>query len=72
MIIREAAGSVPLGHKLITAQIRRVYHSPEKIMKRLGYKPLLTYGEGMETTRKWLEFSNLIATGDPARPSASA
>lgn len=63
--IRETPALQTLDHKLVTAQIRRVYHSPDKIVSRLGYKPLLSYAEGMRTTQKWLEFCNLIPSDDP-------
>jgi hypothetical protein len=43
--------------------VRRVFHSPEKIANQLGYKTLLDRPRGNETTRRWLEFANLI----PAR-----
>lgn len=49
-----------LEHKLTTVQVRRVYHSPEKIVDGLGYKHLLDHSRGMETTRRWLAFANLI------------
>jgi nucleoside-diphosphate-sugar epimerase len=52
-----------LDHKLTTVQVRRVYHSPEKIVRQLGYQHLLDRSRGNETTRRWLEFANLI----PAR-----
>ena len=63
--INEARASQHMDHKLVTAQVRRFYHSPEKIVDRLGYKPLLDYAAGMRTTQKWLEFCNLIPSGKP-------
>jgi len=62
--INEARASQHMDHKLVTAQIRRFYHSPEKIINRLGYKPLFNYEEGMRTTQKWLEFCNIIPSGN--------
>jgi nucleoside-diphosphate-sugar epimerase len=35
-------------------QLRRFHHSPEKLRCRLGFRPALTYGQGMETTAAWL------------------
>jgi len=55
-----------LDHKLTTVQVRRVFHSPEKIASQLGYKHLLDRSRGMETTRRWLEFANLIPASHPA------
>jgi nucleoside-diphosphate-sugar epimerase len=62
-IIRPVRNTRSLDHKLTTAQVRRVYHSTEKIQHRLGYKTLLDRPRGNETTRRWLEFAGLI----PAR-----
>ncbi len=64
-VIKEVRRAPGLEHKLITAQIRRVYHSPEKIMSHLNYKPMLDYRQGMNTTQKWLEFANLIPSSNP-------
>ncbi len=58
--IKESRRAPSLDDKLVRTQIRRVYHSPEKIMNRLNYSPLMDYREGMLTTQKWLEFSHLI------------
>jgi uncharacterized protein YwgA len=63
MVVPKARSARSLDHKLITAQIRRVYHSPQKAMDRLGYTPLLDYRRGMDTTRAWLEFAHRV----PAR-----
>jgi nucleoside-diphosphate-sugar epimerase len=63
--IEEARVGVPLDHKLITGQVRRVFHSPEKMMQRLGYRPFLDYRQGLETTRAWLEFAGLVPRSHP-------
>ena len=62
-IIHPVRETRSLEHKLTTVQIRRVYHSPAKIVSQLGYKHLLDHSRGMETTRRWLEFANLIPAG---------
>ena len=62
-IIHPVRDTRRLDHKLTQVQVRRVYHSPEKIVRQLGYKHLLDRSHGNETTRRWLEFANLI----PAR-----
>ena len=69
-IIHPVRETRSLEHKLTTVQIRRVYHSPEKIVRQLGYKHLLDRPRGMETTRRWLEFANLIPSGShpPVEP----
>ena len=63
IIIHPVRETRSLEHKLTTVQIRRVYHSPDKIVRQLGYKHLLDHSRGMETTRRWLEFANLIPAG---------
>jgi len=63
MIIHPVRETRSLEHKLTTVQARRVFHSPDKIVSQLGYKHLLDRSRGMETTRRWLEFANLIPAG---------
>ncbi|HEX6791038.1 MAG TPA: NAD-dependent epimerase/dehydratase family protein [Candidatus Krumholzibacteria bacterium] len=63
IIIRPVRETRSLEHKLTTVQVRRVYHSPAKLVNQLGYKHLLDRSRGMETTRRWLEFANLIPAG---------
>jgi hypothetical protein len=64
-IIHPVRDTRSLEHKLTTVQVRRVFHSPARIASQLGYKQLLDHSRGMETTRRWLEFANLIPA--PAR-----
>jgi nucleoside-diphosphate-sugar epimerase len=45
-----------LAQRFITVQVRRPYFAPRKIQQRLGYAPILTYKEGMETIRRWYNF----------------
>jgi nucleoside-diphosphate-sugar epimerase len=45
-----------LSQRFIAVQVRRPYFAPRKIQQRLGYKPILTYSEGMETIRTWYNF----------------
>lgn len=63
IVIHPVRNTRSLDHKLTTVQVRRVFHSPEKITRELGYKHLLDRRRGMETTRRWLEFANLIPSG---------
>jgi len=60
IVVPQARSTRRLDHKLITAQIRQVYHSPQKAMDRLKYAPLLDHRRGMDTTQKWLEFANRV------------
>jgi len=43
----------------VRAQVRRVYHSPEKLMVELGFRHALDYRRGLETTAEWLRFAGL-------------
>ncbi len=63
IVIQPVRNTRSLDHKLTTVQVRRVFHSTDKIQRELGYKPLLDRPRGMETTRRWLEFANLIPSG---------
>jgi nucleoside-diphosphate-sugar epimerase len=47
-----------LSQRFIAVQVRRPYFAPRKIHQRMGYKPILTYREGMETIRSWYDFPN--------------
>ncbi len=65
IIIHPVRETRSLEHKLTTVQIRRVYHSPARIVSQLGYKHMLDRSRGMDTTRRWLEFANLIPASHP-------
>ena len=42
---------------LVRIQSRKIYYSPEKLINKLQYRPILTYQEELQTLQKWLEFS---------------
>lgn len=56
-IEKETAGP-NLSQRFVTVQVRRPHFAPRKIMQRLGYAPILTYQEGMESIHRWLDFVN--------------
>ena len=56
-VIPKDRSGLDLGNRYITEQLRSVYHSPRKIVAALGYTHALTYRDGMETVRQWLEFA---------------
>jgi nucleoside-diphosphate-sugar epimerase len=43
----------------IRVQARTVYHSPDKLVRKLNYRPALTYDRGVETTAAWLRFAGV-------------
>ncbi len=49
-----------LNDRYVKVQARRFYHSPEKLARKLGWQPPLTYERGIETTLAWLEFAGII------------
>ena len=51
--------SPSLDDRYVRVQARRVYHSPDKLSRRLGYQPALTYRRGLETTAAWLRFAHV-------------
>lgn len=60
-----SGGGVPLDDGFVRVQARRVYHSPKKIEESLGYRPLLTYERGLETTAAWLRHFGLVRKRNP-------
>ena len=54
-IAKQRAG-VRLDGKFIREQIRTVYHSPEKAIKQLGFRPF-SQRQGMKTVADWLRFT---------------
>jgi nucleoside-diphosphate-sugar epimerase len=63
--IRPVSASVSLDDGLVRVQTRRVYHSPVKIRERLGYRPIVTYERGLETTAAWLRFFGITRKAEP-------
>jgi len=53
------AKKVDLTMRFCKLQLRNRYHSPAKLMGRLGWKPPLNYSDGMETIREWLDFAGV-------------
>ncbi len=47
----------PLDDYLVRIQTRKVYYSPEKVMNKLGYRPVLSYQQQMQTMQAWLKFA---------------
>ena len=53
IVTKETSGP-PLDEPYVRLQLRRFYHCPDKLGHMLGYKPALTYSQGMQTTAAWL------------------
>jgi nucleoside-diphosphate-sugar epimerase len=61
-IVEEDPGP-SLREHYVRAQARRVYHSPDKLVRQLNYRPALSYERGLETTAAWLRFAGVGHAG---------
>ncbi|GAB4334158.1 MAG: NAD-dependent epimerase/dehydratase family protein [Calditrichia bacterium] len=59
IIIREMREKVDLSDQFVRVQVRRFFHSPEKIQNMLGYRPKFNTDELWEHYKEWLKFANL-------------
>lgn len=59
-ILKQASPGTYLAPDIITPQMRQHYFSPEQLRKRLGYRPVIDYEQGMSTVRSWLSFAGMI------------
>jgi hypothetical protein len=50
-----------LGDRYVTVQLRRFYHSPEKLRTTLGWEPPLSHEKGLATLVSWLRFAGIVA-----------
>lgn len=57
-IAKVADSSPRLDDRYVTVQVRRFYHSPEKLAS-LGWRPPLSYDRGLETFVSWLRANRL-------------
>ncbi len=48
-----------LRKQLIRVQVRKVFHSPARLMERLGYRPLLDPEERIRSLVEWLRFARV-------------
>ncbi|MBI3680136.1 MAG: NAD-dependent epimerase/dehydratase family protein [Acidobacteria bacterium] len=48
-----------LDDRYVQVQVRRFYHSPQKLMDKLGWKPPLDYEQGLDGTASWVRFAAL-------------
>jgi 2-alkyl-3-oxoalkanoate reductase len=58
--ISKQVSRLSLDDRYVTVQARRFYHSPQKLQETLGWRPALTYEEGLETTSSWLRFAQVV------------
>ena len=58
MIIKEDSPRINFDDPHIRVQVRQVYHSPQKIISKLKYAPLLDYRQRKKTTGDWFQFIN--------------
>ncbi len=46
----------------VRLQVRRPFHSPDSLVRELGFKPVLSYEKGLELTAEWFRFFGIGAT----------
>lgn len=61
IVISKDDRSVDIADAFAVEQIRRTYFAPTKFMTRVGYQPMLTEEEGMNSIRSWFDYSHLTA-----------
>ena len=57
--IQRAASGPLLDEPFVKVQARRFYHSPAHAQKNLGWRPVLSYEQGLDTTVAWLKFAGI-------------
>ncbi len=61
-IARQATGP-DLSESWVRVQVRRTFHSPASLAAGLGWRPVLSYEEGLRLTGEWLRFIGLHGAG---------
>jgi nucleoside-diphosphate-sugar epimerase len=57
--VEKPSGRPPLDDRYVKVQVRRYYHSPEKLARQLGWQPPLSYEQGLDTLVSWLRFAGI-------------
>lgn len=60
VIIRKETKSIDVNSSLLRPQIRQFYHSPEKIISKMNYFPLLNYQQRKESIASWFKYINMM------------
>ncbi|HEX6851251.1 MAG TPA: NAD(P)-dependent oxidoreductase [Candidatus Polarisedimenticolaceae bacterium] len=55
--------SAPLDERFVKVQIRQHFHSPARLAQTLGWRPPLTYEEGLDVTTAWMRFAGVAPMG---------
>jgi len=63
MHIPKASTGPSLSDRWVKVQARRPFHSPETLVRELGFKPALAYEKGLELTARWLRFLGIAGPG---------
>lgn len=58
--IEPSANGPRLDERYVKVQARRFCHSPEKLIRNLGWQPPLSYEGGVDTIISWLEFAGIV------------
>lgn len=57
--VEKPSARPPLDDRYVTVQVRRFYHAPRKLADTLGWRPPLTYEQGLDTTVSWIRFAGI-------------
>jgi len=61
--VEKPSGRPSLDDRYVKGQVRRYYHSPEKLARQLGWRPPLSYEQGLDTVVSWLRFAGICEGG---------
>ena len=60
IVVRQQSNGADLSGQFTRVQIRKTYHSPDKIIRMLDYKPRFISKQRMQNYKDWLKFANII------------
>jgi nucleoside-diphosphate-sugar epimerase len=64
--IQKSSCGPRLDEPFVRVQARRFYHSPAHAQKSLGWRPVLSYAQGLDTTVAWLKFAGIAPSATVA------
>jgi nucleoside-diphosphate-sugar epimerase len=64
VVIAKQPTGPDLSEPWVRVQARRPFHSPASLAEKLGWRPVLTYEEGLRLTCEWLRFTGLHGSAE--------
>jgi nucleoside-diphosphate-sugar epimerase len=61
--IPKAPAGPSLSDPWVKVQARRPFHSPETLVRELGFQPVLSYEKGLDLTARWFRFLGIAGPG---------